>query len=736
MGALGPALALGWSAGIAAGQLMALSGVAVVLAACAVAGAVALAPSGRLRLLAATVLAIVAGIGRVALASSDAGVDVLAGLTGDVVVVGRVLDAPVQRGTRLDLDVEVESVMPTSPGAVPRSFDSDRPRVLVRAARATAGYGDRVEARGRLVAPRSRPGWPLAEILARRRIFWVLDTGFVRTRGLAESGFFTWLMWVHDAADANIRLWLPEPTGSLVAGMVLGARTGLPSDLRARLAATGTTHLVAVSGFNVAVVAGGLMVVSRWLGGRRFSIVPTLAGVWLYTLLVGAPPSALRAAAMLSVALAAQAAGRVADPIVGLVLAVAVLLGYDPTLAFDLGFQLSVAATAGLIVLSPALSDLMPRLPGWLRESVAVALAAQLATLPILLGTFQTVSLVALPTNLIVIPLVSPLTWLGVLLALAAPLPGLGVVLGWAAWLPATGLFSIIDWFAGLPDAAIATGRPASAFAVCWYAMLLCWVGARSADVRAIGLRPRPLYGAMGALALAALTLAFVPAGRSGALEISLLDVEAGAAFVRAPSGQTAVLLTADDAFGLTPSVAQRLRGLGDVPSVIVAPAGASAVADLVRRYPAETVLEADAAQEGVRPGTRVTLDDGTTIEVVDVRSVDDRTVLDLAVRAAGLTVWLPGPGRPDTNWASLIGQDRAVLRLPSTATSWLREGPPQPWSLLVGQGARVQAADLAGRQIVDQRRSGAVELVLTDGMLDVRSERCDSGDGCPIEFP
>ena len=83
--------------------------------------------------------------------------------------------------------------------------------------------------------------------------------------------------------------------------------------------------------------------------------MPTLAGVWLYTLLVGAPPSALRAAAMLTVALAAQAAGRVADPIVGLVLAVAVLLGYDPTLAFDLGFQLSVAATAGLIVLSPAL---------------------------------------------------------------------------------------------------------------------------------------------------------------------------------------------------------------------------------------------------------------------------------------------------------------------------------------------------------------------------------------------
>jgi len=226
MGALGPALALGWSAGVVVGQLVALPTLVLALAALAIAGAAVLAPSGPVRLVALTLIAALLGVGRVSLAASNAGPDLLAGQSGEVVLVGRVVDGPNQRGSRSELDVEVESVAPATPGATPQVFEAPRPRVLVRAASASARYGERVEARGRLTQPRSRPGWPLAELLARRQIHWVLDTGFLRTRGAAEPGLFSWLTWMHDAAEANIRLWLPEPTGSLVAGMVLGARSG------------------------------------------------------------------------------------------------------------------------------------------------------------------------------------------------------------------------------------------------------------------------------------------------------------------------------------------------------------------------------------------------------------------------------------------------------------------------------------------------------------------------------
>jgi competence protein ComEC len=750
VGATGFVAALGWSAGVATGLVVHLPVGIVALGALAAVVALMLSPHGSVRLASTLLLALLIGVARATVGSSNTGGEALAGHSGEVVIVGRVLDAPVSRGSRIELDVAVETVADASAAASPTLLAEPRPRLLVRAATASARYGDRVEARGRLAQPRSRPGWPLAEILARRRIFWVLDTGLVRARGVADAGPYAWLASAHDWLDANVRLWLPEPTGSLVSGVVLGARSGLPPELRAILSTTGTTHLTAVSGFNVAIVAGGLLAALQRLGGRRLAIVPTLAGVWVYALLVGAPPSALRAAAMVSVALAAQATGRLADPAVGLALAVAALLGWDPALAFDLGFQLSIAATAGLILLSPALEAHMPRRPGWLRGQLAVALAAQLATLPILLSVFQTVSLVALPANLVVAPLVLPLTWIGVALAFAAPLPGIGLVLGWAAWLTATALLAIVGWFAQLPGAALATGRPSPGFALCWYLMLVCWVGARSADVRALGLRPRPLLGVAVVAGLAAGVLAVAPIGASGAVEISILDVDAGAAFVRSPNGRAAVVLTDDNAYGLTASVAERLHGLGDLPSVVVAPAGAVAVADLIRRYPAAAVLAGgppsadehaatgahESSGDSARPGTRVVLDDRVTIEVIDVRVVDERTVLDLVIRADGLVVWLPGPGPRSPNWSTAISQERAVLRLPSTATAWVREGLPQRWLLFVAQGARLAAADLGGHLLLDQRRYGAVEFVLTDGVLDVHTERCDSGSACQVTVP
>jgi hypothetical protein len=131
-----------------------------------------------------------------------------------------------------------------------------------------------------------------------------------------------------------------------------------------------------------------------------------------------------------------------------------------------------------------------------------------------------------------------------------------------------------------------------------------------------------------------------------------------------------------------------------------------------------------------------VLVDDDVAIDVIDVRVVDQRVVLDLAVRVDGLVVWLPGPGRPSPGWTPAISQERTVLRLPSTATAWLRDGPPQPWLMLVGQSPRLTAADLGDRMLLDQREFGAVEFVLTDGELDVRAERCDSGSGCRVAIP
>jgi hypothetical protein len=365
-----------------------------------------------------------------------------------------------------------------------------------------------------------------------------------------------------------------------------------------------------------------------------------------------------------------------------------------------------------------------------MREPLAVTLAASIATLPIIVTTFQTLSIASLPANLLVAELVLPMTWLGAALAMAAPVPYLGAILA----LPTLGLASllvgIVDWLAQAPGAAVATGRPSVLFAVLWYAMLGCWVGAGSADVRALGLRPPILRVGAVVAAVLALVVAVVPLGQSDAVEVSLLDVAAGAAFVRTPGGRTAVLVTADDAPGLRASVGQRLRGLVERPEILVAPTDAGAVADLLARYPPSTSLLGSGSE--IAPGTQVDVGDGAIVEVVDVRQVDERLVLDLLVLVDDLAIWLPGPGRPSARWADAPA-GRALLRLPTTAAAWLRDPTPRSWLAIVGQTPRTDVPPELGAVFLDQRSLGAVEVRLAAGDLTVLTERCEGSAGCEV---
>jgi competence protein ComEC len=403
------ALAVGWSVGIAGGWLFLLPGPVSSVAAIAALVAAGLVRSVGPRLLALGLAAALLGQARLAVDRAAEPFDPLPPFAGEVILTGRVVEAPLPRGRRVETVVEVDGIASASGSDTVSRLAEPGPRVLLRTATLAAGYGDRVRVRGRLSRPRSRPGWPLAEILRRRAISWVVDAGGAR---MIESGGPSPLRWLASARelfDANTRRVLPEPHASLVGGIVFGARAGLPPDLRAAMSATGTSHLTAVSGANVAMVAGALIVLtSRLVGSAPASLIAIL-GVWAYTLLVGAPPSALRAATMATLALAARGLGRQPDAIVGLAVAAALLLGLDPALAFDLGFQLSVAATAGLILLAPAIEDRLGRLPAVVRGQLGVALAAQLATLPLVVGTFQRVSLVAVPANVLAAPTIVPI---------------------------------------------------------------------------------------------------------------------------------------------------------------------------------------------------------------------------------------------------------------------------------------------------------------------------------------
>lgn len=271
---------------------------------------------------------------------------------------------------------------------------------------------------------------------------------------------------VRDGAGDALRLALPEPEAGLAAGILIGLRERVDRALAADFATAGVSHVVAISGWNIAIVAA---LVGAGLRGRPRRVVGLATGgvVAAYVVAAGASPSVVRAALMAGVVLLARGSGRSVRAPAALSLAAAGLLLVDPAMIGDAGFRLSVLATAGLLAWATPLGAWLGtvgggRLPGWLAEGLGVTLAAQAATLPDVLATFGRLSLVAPAVNLLVVPIV-PASMAGGALALVggalvqtgAP-PIVGVVAGLPGWLLLHVMVAIVRAGAAVPFAAVA----------------------------------------------------------------------------------------------------------------------------------------------------------------------------------------------------------------------------------------------------------------------------------------
>jgi competence protein ComEC len=203
---------------------------------------------------------------------------------------------------------------------------------------------------------------------------------------------------------------LPEPGGGLAAAILIGLRDRVDRDLAAAFTTAGVSHIVAISGWNIAIVAASISALLRGFVGRRRRTMVTLAAIVAYTVFAGASASVVRAAFMAVVAMLALESGRGSRVMVSLAWAVTIMLLADPAVAADVGFQLSATATAGLVAwgtpLAERLDARLPWLPAGIRETLGVSLAAQAATLPIVLATFGRLSLVAPAANLVAVPMV------------------------------------------------------------------------------------------------------------------------------------------------------------------------------------------------------------------------------------------------------------------------------------------------------------------------------------------
>ncbi len=360
---------------------------------------------------------------------------------------------------------------------------------------------------------------------------------------------------------------LPEPQAGLASGLALGLRVLVPRDVAADFTNAGLSHVVAIDGWKVALVAGLLGAMARPLRRRRRAAA-VAAGTIGYALLAGASASVLRAALMAVLALAGHEMGRARSAAATLGVAVALLLLLEPTVCFDAGFQLSASATAGLVAWSSGATDWLRRhaplqVPARALEVAAVSLVAQAASLPLVLVDFGQLSPVAPVANVLVAPLVPPVMAVTVLAMAVGGLQSVGlphlltvpVSVAGAGLLG--GLVTIAHAAAAVPFATIRLDGPQAILTGGLATAALVMVGTRAGRARIrVALRGRhagrrPIFGppregppaadgsglasrrqvlAMGLLPFAAVAAGVLVAAEraDGRLRLTVLDVGQG----------------------------------------------------------------------------------------------------------------------------------------------------------------------------------------------------------------
>ena len=441
-----------------------------------------------------------AGISFLHAATPDPLAELAALEPGEVVILGEVASPPVASSWGYRADVRVEHLWHEGREVLRGGG------VEVFAGDLSVGVGDRVRVDGELSRPETgEDGFDYAKYLSTRRISAVVEATSVwpvdEDRG--------WIGRVHRRTDAALGYGLHPQEAAVVRGMVLGDRSLIPEELEEDFQRSGITHVLAISGQHVAVLAAVIYFALRAFAvpGTPRTLV-TLALIWLYILVAGAPPSAIRAGVVATFVLAAGLLGRQVSALHFMTTMLAAVLAYNPLLVYNAGFQLSVAAVFGILLLRKPLKSLVEwtllrpfkKPPEAVANLLSVSLAAQSATTPIVAASFGEVSAIGVLTNLVAVPLSGPILTLGLLGSvagnvapvLAYPLNAsngfLVALLVWTAEAASAAPFAAITtpgvtpllvvlFYVGCVPAALSGSLLSEKQASLWAAMLLSWAG-------------------------------------------------------------------------------------------------------------------------------------------------------------------------------------------------------------------------------------------------------------------
>jgi competence protein ComEC len=474
---------------------------------------------------------------------------------GGLTIEGIITAEPDVRDDRVDLRLEAHTVERAG------QITSTSGLILVQVPRfAEVQYGDRVRVTGSLSLPSTGDTFSYREFLARSGLFALMREANVEVVTTEQgSPFFQALFSLKDRARQLIARSLPEPQSALLTGIILGDARGLAPEVSDAFSAVGASHVIAISGFNMAVLSG---VITALLS--RTNLRPSLqalAGITvivLYTIFVGAGAPVVRAALMSSMLLIGHNLKRKTYVPASLAFITLLLTLWNPMTLWDVGFQLSLMATLGIALFATPISrrfdSVLHRMfpaahariiSSLLSEPLVVSLAAQVMTLPLIILYFERVSWLSLLVNLLIIPVQSYLLILGLIaVAIGLLLPALAQILFWLDMLFLGWTVGVVRAFASLPFAESAVQIDSRVIAA-FYALIIggaLMVAARPTWPHRLAarVRSRPLVVALGVSlsGILILLLLMILSRPDGRLHVWMLDVgHSNAVLIQTPAG-------------------------------------------------------------------------------------------------------------------------------------------------------------------------------------------------------
>ena len=694
----------------------------------------------------------------------------------DLLVTGWVADMPDRRDAYTNLRIRVEAV---------DSGSGDYPvggLILVRAGEnETYHYGDRLRLRGQLKTPPEDEDFSYRDYLARQGIYsYMTSTEATLLPGRAGNAFYSWVYAFKETALERVYRLFPDPEASLLAGILLGVDTGLTRGLQDAFQNTGTSHIIAISGFNMSIIAAVFVALfSRWMG-RRWGAALAMVAILFYTLLVGASPAVVRAALMGGLALFARQVGRRNMGLNTLSFVALLMAAFSPLILWDVGFQLSFFATLGLILYAEPLAQLAGRFLSWLRlapdlverilpplsDFVLLTLAAQITVFPIIGYHFQRFSLISLLVNPFILP-VQPAVMIigGLALLLSLVIFPLGQLVAWLALPFVVYTIRMVEFFNSLPAGTLFFGKAspwlAAAFYILLFGVTFSWTRVKEsfASMKArIG--NLALTGLLiAAFALVLLVWRSVSALPDGQLHLTFLNVGTGdAVLVQTPSGRTVLVNGGPSAAELSDDLGRRLPLLRrKLDWLVVASTAENEMAALPRvldRYPPQSVLwsgrpeasfsarqvDSSLAEAGIpvayaEEGQRLDLGDGAFIEVQAEGPRGSVLLIQWREFRALLPLGMDADTLQTLEYGKTIGPVNVLLLADSGYSGtnnidWVANLHPQLAVLSVAAGDpdglpdREALESVAGYPLLRTDRNGWIEVSSDGATMSVEAER------------